>query len=546
MKKLFLSSTNVLYLILGIMLLLRASTLEITELIDPTETRYATIAVNMLKSNDFVIPRLYDGDNLDTYFSKPPLHFWLTSIAFKLFGIDEWTARLPSFLSLLVITVCLILLGKKLWDERTGIVAAIICISFPLVFFMSGGSHVDLTFSACITIALTAFMLRVFRPSTNIQNEIYSALFFIAAALSFLTKGPVGLVLILLPIGIWILVTKSFHVFKLPSWKIGGLLFLIITVPWFYYAEKASPGFLRYYFINENYLRYVTHDYGGRHGGNHTRVYGYIWVLLLLGTLPWSFLAVQIFIKHRSALLLRKITDYKFVMFCIIWGISPAIFFTISSSILPAYLLPGMPALAMCLALVIKKIDQKDTNFNNKLSILEILTSALIISLPIVGLIMKIDNYLLIAEIMTVILLFGLFVLFKVSRFKDTYVRLALILTLFFTSVILLVTDHLGDNKSSDGILNHISNVTKSQTPRVAIVGTANQSPIWTSLAWKNELSKKIVVRPMSANSILDSDIQNMINRTKSIGELPLELTAEFELRKTIGGWTWYVRKKTE
>lgn len=547
MKIVYNSPNKLLYFILLTVLFLRGVTLEVAELVDPTETRYATIAANMLTNNDYVIPRLYEGNSLDTYFSKPPLHFWLTSIAFKFFGIDEWTARLASFLSLIAICFCLVIIGKKLWNDNTGIISAIFCASSPLIFLMSGGSHVDMTFTACVTIALSAFILRVHNSSSFKMNEIYSAIFFIATALSFLTKGPVGLVLILLPIALWILCTKSYSVFKLPSWKFGIILFLVITIPWFYLAEKASPGFLEYYFINENLLRYITHDYGGRHGANHTRVYGYIWFMLLLATAPFSFFGITFLIKGKASLIISKLKSNKLIIFFLLWGVSPAIFFTFSSSILSAYVLPGIPGLAICFALLIKDADYKfikKSSVIKQFSVTEIIASLLIFGLIITGFYLKNEFFITFFVLLLSISLFILFKYLKIDSYQIGALRMSLALSVLYVIVTLTFADVLGDSKSSNGILTYIANVSENKIPKIALLETGNQSPMWTSLAWKNELNKQIVVKPMSVKDVINSDIENIVRRTKHEKYLPKKLTSLFTEKENIGNWSWYVRNK--
>jgi 4-amino-4-deoxy-L-arabinose transferase-like glycosyltransferase len=335
-------STTLYALLLGCVLLLRGFTLETVDLLDPTETRYATISANMNATGDYLTPMLVSGDAMDTYFSKPPLHYWLTSVSFHLFGVDEWSARLPRFLALLLISACLIVLGRNLVGVEVGLLAALMHESCPLVFYMAGGSHVDMTFAAWITLALTSFILLMELELTRAKRNEISILLAVASAAAFVTKGPLGLILIAGPPAIWMVLTRSRHKLKLLNWPLVILFLVGLGAPWFYLVELKNPGFLEYFFLHENFLRYIKHDYGGRHGANHTKPYGFIWVILAVGVLPFIVPFVLQSVKVLQTRVRALFHADQRLFFFLIWGLLPAAFFTLSSSILPAYLLLGL------------------------------------------------------------------------------------------------------------------------------------------------------------------------------------------------------------
>ena len=81
----------------------------------------------------------------------------------------------------------------------------------------------------------------------------------------------------------------------------GTLLFLAVAAPWYLLAERATPGFLRYFLINENFLRYLTNDYGDYYGYGRLRPYGSIWLMFLLVLLPWTVLAIALLARSAKS-----------------------------------------------------------------------------------------------------------------------------------------------------------------------------------------------------------------------------------------------------
>ena len=129
--------------------------------------------------------------------------------------------------------------------------------------------------------------------------------FFIGLALGLLAKGPVALILTILPIGAWALWTRNIQaaISRLP-WLSGGVLLAVLVVPWYWAAERATPGFLDYFLIGEHWKRFTQPGWtGDLYGAAHARPRGVIWAFWLGVALPWSLAAVAWL--ARAALLRR-------------------------------------------------------------------------------------------------------------------------------------------------------------------------------------------------------------------------------------------------
>ena len=327
-------------LLLGAILVLRTALLGVPALTDPTESRYATIAMQMADSGDWVTPRMWLRGELVPYWGKPPLHFWLTAASFKVFGISAWTARLPSLLTGLASVALTGWIGSLIWGAAAGATAALVLATSVIFYPYLGGSIVDMTLALTIIGALASFAAAV-----KLRSRRWGLAVFGFLALGFLTKGPVALVLAGLPVVVWLGVSRRWKDLGRLPWLAGIPLFVVIVAPWFVAAERATPGFLHYFFVNENFMRFVSHDYGDLYGAGHKYPYGTIWPTLFVCFLPWSIVLAAGLWKKGAA-----VRRDPWLMYALLWGLGPALLFTVGRQWLPAYLLPGLPGLALVTA----------------------------------------------------------------------------------------------------------------------------------------------------------------------------------------------------
>lgn len=349
----FRTERHVLSVLLSI-ILLRLVSFGHLAISDPTESRYAEIARQMYVSRDWVTPRLYVHGELIPYWGKPPLHFWLTSLSYRLFGVSEWSSRLPSILAGLLILVATFLFAKRIWSIRVALISAMILASSGLFFVLWGSSIIDMTLSALMTVSMIAFAM-CFTGKKEWSGWLWGILFFVCLALSTLTKGLVAPFTAGFSIAIWWLTSIRRPSLRHVPWITGSLVFLAITAPWYLIQEQRTPGFLRYFFVNEHLLRFLTHDYGDKYGSGHIFPWGTIWGMLLATYLPWTIffiVAARTRIKKRNLFAKPGPGEIGF-RYVFIWAITPALFFTFSRQLLATYLLPGFAALAIGTAVAI-------------------------------------------------------------------------------------------------------------------------------------------------------------------------------------------------
>ena len=198
-----------------------------------------------------------------------------------------------------------------------------------------------------------------------------------------LAKGPVALVLVGLTVGLWIMLTRRWRLAIELPWIAGPALFLAVAAPWYLLAERATPGFLWYFLVNENFLRYLVNNYGDCYGWGRLRPYGTIWLMLLLALLPWTVLVAATLIKSARAGTLRIFRQFRWsdprpalsalarlpgelgqsdpwLAYVLIWGLTPPLFFTLARQIVWTYVLPGLPGLAIATAVGLQAWMQSD------------------------------------------------------------------------------------------------------------------------------------------------------------------------------------------
>ncbi len=329
--------------------LLRLATLGAYPLADTTEARYGNIARLMLETGDWVTPQYSHGV---PFWGKPPLSTWLAAGSMKLFGMNEFAVRLPSFFMALAAMILVWHMAKQQRSRDHAMAAALILATSALFFVSSGAVMTDPALLAGTTLCMTAFWQALNRSGR--AGRLWGYAFFTGLAIGLLAKGPVAVVLTALPIGLWTLLQRRWR----DAWQrlpwLGGLtLTVCLSVPWYALAEHKTPGFLDYFLIGEHWKRFTVPGWqGDLYGNAHVRPKGTIWLYGLTCSLPWS-LALLVWMPKREfrlGLLTRLNIGDGWFLYLILWTAAPMLFFTLAGNILWTYVLPGLPALALLTA----------------------------------------------------------------------------------------------------------------------------------------------------------------------------------------------------
>ncbi len=328
--------------LLAVIVLLRFVSMGAPPLFDKTEGRYGEIGREMAVSGDWITPTLHGGE---PFWGKPPLHFWATALSFRLFGVNETAARLPGFLAGIGILIITYRLALMLFRDPPAARTAVVLLASSMLHFLLGGQVLlDGTFTLTLTGALASFG----RIVAGDRRRSVGLLFFAFLGLALLAKGPIGPVLVFLAVAIHAAWSRSTAAFRGLPLLAGPIVTLLIAAPWYVLAERRTPGFLRYFFVNEHLLRYTKSDYGDLYGHGHVAPYGMIWLLAAAAFLPWTpLLAVRAWGALRTP---RRATDRTIddtECFLWAWALAPLLFFTLSRSLSFPYIFPALPPFAL-------------------------------------------------------------------------------------------------------------------------------------------------------------------------------------------------------
>ncbi|RJG40284.1 ArnT family glycosyltransferase [Motilimonas pumila] len=345
-------------LLIGIAIFVRLASLAMFPLMDTTEARYGEMARIMVETGNWVTPMF---DYNVPFWGKPPLFAWLSAVGFSVFGINEFAARFPHLLIGVLTLVPVFYLAKSLLNSRKAAWMALAILMTTCGYLVTAGAVMtDMALTLSMTLALICFWFNWQQNDDN-QHKIYGYGFFAALALGMLAKGPLILVLVGLSLVPWLTFNKLWqHVWRKLPWIKGSLLFFALTLPWYIAAEIATPGFLQYFIIGEHFQRFLVPGWeGDLYGSAHDQPKGMIWLFWLATALPWSPILIWQACKHGrlSARNANLYPNQQSFLWC--WLVSPMVLFTFAGNILPAYVVPGLPAMAILLCLYCMKSEDK-------------------------------------------------------------------------------------------------------------------------------------------------------------------------------------------
>jgi 4-amino-4-deoxy-L-arabinose transferase-like glycosyltransferase len=326
------------------LLLSRVISIFLVPLNDTTEARYGEIARKMLETSNWVTPM---HDYNVPFWAKPPLSTWLSAGSMKLFGVNEFAARLPG----LLLSVGILWLIWGLVKKQSGQVIAMIAVlvlSGSLYFFLDAGTVMtDPSLLFCTTLAMVSFWYAI-----NDSSVVWSYVFFAAIGLGLLAKGPIAVVLVGLSVFFWVLWRHAWvRLWQRLPWFSGTLLTLAIALPWYMLAEHRTPGFLNYFIMGEHVHRFLTPGWtGDKYGMAHDAPWGMIWLYAAAGIFPWSIIGCVWLSKYWKKLPVLLSDDTGWMSYIALCALAPLAFFTFSSNIIYPYVFPILPAYAILFA----------------------------------------------------------------------------------------------------------------------------------------------------------------------------------------------------
>jgi 4-amino-4-deoxy-L-arabinose transferase-like glycosyltransferase len=305
---------------------------------DADEGFYAEAAREMVTTGDWLTPSY----NYEPRFQKPALYYWLAAITYLVTGPNEFAARLWSALAGLGIVLVTAAAGRRWFDEDIAFLGgAIVATNFGY-FAVARMALPDLPLTFFITLSIYAALVAML--DNERQPRRWLMLVAAAAALGFLTKGPVAIVIPLIVVAPIILIERRSTNLELSDIVIAALLFLALALPWYIamWIQHGS-GYIAGFFIGDNYERFATARF------NDPRPWWFYLPVVAGGLLPWTPLMI-VWLSPALQFVTRRRDIGTLDLRLLLWAAVPLIFYTLSVGKQPRYVLPVLPPVALLLA----------------------------------------------------------------------------------------------------------------------------------------------------------------------------------------------------
>ncbi len=309
---------------------------------DPVEANYVLTAKEMVLTADWVSPRIYGN----VWFDKPVFFYWLTAIAFQLFGFSEWAARLMPALFAGAGVALLYWFTSKITTPRTAFLAVVIMGTSFEYILLAKLVLTDMVFFVFNCAALGFFYLGYVKMDGT--KRWYLAAY-VSMALAVLTKGPVGVLLPGLVMLLVITLQRNWAELAAMFLPTGIFLFAVVALPW-YAAMYAlhGPEFINNFFGVHNYLRATVSE----HPKDNVSYY-YLGVFVL-SLLPWSALAIKALFQGCKDL--RARTSSPLLLFLLLWIAAYFVFYSLMATKYLTYTFPILFPTAILTAVQLERM----------------------------------------------------------------------------------------------------------------------------------------------------------------------------------------------
>jgi len=322
-------------------------------LVGADEPRYAQVAREMLARHDWITPTL--GGK--AWLEKPVLYYWQTMLAYSVFGVSDWAARLSSAVDamLMVLAVYLFLrrfrsgfpfAGSQLAGFQLD--GALMTASASGVIGFARAASTDMPLAATFTIAMLAWYAWY-----EHESQRHLALFYIFLGLATLAKGPVAPFLAAVIVTIFAAAKGDYRLLGRTCWIPGIALFTMVALPWYVAVQLNNPEFFRVFILEHNLQRFGSDLY------HHKQPFWYYLPVVLLALVPWTVFVIAALVESIRVWWTEKRdmlqSEDALPAFLVIWFLVPLAFFSSSASKLPGYILPALPAGTLLLAEYVRR-----------------------------------------------------------------------------------------------------------------------------------------------------------------------------------------------
>src|SRR5579859_1667162 len=337
-------------LIVAVWAVVYAGSMFSPPLMDDADTVHAEAAREMVQNGDWVTLKIDGGIR---YLEKAPLMYWLVAASYKVFGVHEWSTRLPIALSMLALLLVVYRMGRRFYGDEGGLYAALALGTGFGPYIYTRFLIPEMLVALWLALGFDFFLTTLEQAESGREPSRWMCWGLAATmALNVLTKGLIGLVFPIGTILVFLLLTGNLrHLLKLRLVS-SFLVFLLIAAPWHVLAGIRNPaqgearGFFWFYFVNEHFLRYLKKRYPADYD---TVPLWLFWGLMLVWLMPWTAFLVQAI--RQIPVRLREFRagltpQQRATLLFALWQLLILLFFSFSSR-QEYYVLPGLPGVAL-------------------------------------------------------------------------------------------------------------------------------------------------------------------------------------------------------
>lgn len=403
-------------------------------LLDKDEPRYAGTALEIIKNHNWIVPQF----NYENRFDKPILFYWFIAASYKIFGISDFTSRLPSAICALLCVLFTWYVSKKVFGNKVALLSGIVLATSIEYVLLGRRAATDMSLCLLFSATMYSIFLSYFIKDFKIKI-LWCILAGVFSGLSILTKGPVGILLPFMILTVFLICRKQFDVKHLKVYFIILFFALIVALPWFVKVHISTNGeFTKVFFFEHNLKRFTS--VVGEHPGP---IWFYVPVVLG-GFMPWT-----VFFMSSFFILIRRVLTPKFnklLLYSFVWILTVFIFFSLSTTKLATYILLIFPPMAIVTSYWIYVLSKTKKRY-----VYIVFSSLVVIILPAMFYVFKllkkwniddsIKASLLIKISLCILLLF--FAIFSFRLFKRAYSFVLFFAVCFSVSFIGVLNSYL-------------------------------------------------------------------------------------------------------
>jgi 4-amino-4-deoxy-L-arabinose transferase-like glycosyltransferase len=439
-------------------------------LIGADEPRYAQVAREMLARHEWITPTL--GGKV--WLEKPVLYYWQAMLSYSVFGVEDWAARIPSALdaTLLVLGVYLFLRRLRPAFHLDG---ALMTASAAGIVGFARAAATDMPLAAMFSLAMLAWY-----AWWETSEKKFLVGFYAFLGLATLAKGPLAPALAGAIVVLFAFLAKSSRIVLRTLWVPGLLVFFAIALPWYVAVQVRNREFFRVFVLEHNLARFGTNLY------HHKQPFWFYLPVAALGLFPWLIFAISSGVETVRGWWSEKSAMFEsgdaLSVLLVLWFAFPILFFSLSQSKLPGYILPALPAGTLLVAEYLRRhVDDDDKPATWLVALHSVVAAAPVVPALMIGYLM-VQHHLpwgkgtIIALAIALILAAGVFVTVR-GRWGLRMLRFVTLIPVLITvGALLKIGAFQLDEALSARPLAHQLAQMETKPLRVAVFGTRRET----------------------------------------------------------------------